>query len=236
MVVGALLATAVASTRVQHGRASAQPPPPSAACAAQLDGWCARSDNKQGQMAECLSTLKKQNSTLPMVAAFTTNKGESPACVCVPPRPPSFRHTQLIGLECAEEQARVWRGAATRRTISPRSPPLWPASTTALPQVCVRAYTRTHTLSLSCASLSLSLTHHPPSPSLHPHAHTAGPGTHCEDACSGAGPYLEALLRKCDPGWAPPPPPPPAPCPAGERTTLYRLALAHSSSVQCCQH
>ena len=172
LVVGALLATAVASTRVEHGRAAAQPPP-SAACAAQLDGWCARSDNKQGQMAECLSTLKKQNSTLPMVAAFTTNKGESPACVCVPP-PRSFRHTQLIGLECAVEQARVWRGAATRRTISPRSPPLWPASTTALPQVCVRARVRvrvrvrvsvsvvhTHTHSLSCASLSLSLTHHP---------------------------------------------------------------------------
>ena len=88
LVVGALLATAVASTRVEHGRATAQPPPPSAACAAQLDGWCARSDNKQGQMAECLSTLKKQNSTLPMVAAFTTNKGESPACVCVPPPRP----------------------------------------------------------------------------------------------------------------------------------------------------
>ncbi len=97
-------------------------------------------------METCLSTLKHLNSTLPMVAAFTTSKDEGVAWRCYSPD-----------------------------NLSPLTP------------MMSRQY----------------------------HCPATGPGTHCADACSGAGPYLEALLHKCDPNWTPPPPSPSVPCPTG---------------------
>ena len=118
---------------------SAAPKPPSAACAAKLDAWCAMPNNTLGQMDICLKTLEKQKSTLPMVAAYTTSKGEGVRWRCYSPD-----------------------------NLAPQNPLL------------ARQY------------------HCPNSP----------PGTACNDACSGAGGFLEKELKKCDPGWIPPPPPP----------------------------
>ena len=127
---------------------AAAPPPaaPTAACAAELDAWCAQDNNTLGKMNVCLATMKRQKSTLPMVAAFTASKKEGVKWRCYSPD-----------------------------NLSPATPLL------------ARKY----------------------------HCPTSGPGTGCQDACSGAGPFLEKLLRKCDPAWVPPPPPPPPPCPTG---------------------
>ena len=121
-------------------------PAPSAACTAELDTWCAQRNNSLGEMNLCYATLEKQNSTLPMIAAFSTSRGEGLAWRCYSPD-----------------------------NLSPLSPLL------------ARKY----------------------------HCPMSGPGKGCQDACSGAGHFLEKLLKKCDPSWVPPPPAPPAPCPAG---------------------
>jgi hypothetical protein len=47
------------------------------------------------------------------------------------------------------------------------------------------------------------------------------------DFCSNSA-QLEALLRKCDPGWTPPPPPP---CPAGQRCPLTVFPGGHIPSL-----
>ena len=118
-------------------------PGPSAACTAELDAWCAKANNTEGQMNVCRETLVKRNSTLPMVAAFTTSKGEGVRWRCYSPD-----------------------------NLAPQNPLL------------ARQY----------------------------HCPKTAPGNACSDSCSGAGGFLEKLLKKCDPSWSPPLPPPPPPC------------------------
>jgi polygalacturonase len=147
-------AAAAAVAAASSTRDVTSPPPGSisAPCAAELDAWCARRHNNSlGHMDACYATLERENSTLPMVAAFTINKGENRAWRCYSPD-----------------------------NLAPSNP------------ILARKY----------------------------HCPVSAPGTHCNDACSGAGPYLEALLRGCDPNWTPPPPPPPPPCPPGATCPL----------------
>ena len=118
--------------------AAGAPTPPSAACTAKLDAWCAQTNNTEGEMNICRETLVKRKSTLPMVAAFTTSKGEGVRWRCYSPD-----------------------------NLAPQSPLL------------VRQY----------------------------HCPTTAPGNACTDSCSGAGGFLEKLLKKCDPTWIPPVPP-----------------------------
>jgi hypothetical protein len=162
--------------------------------------------------------------TLPMVAAFTTNLHEEVAWRCYSPDNLSPQAPLLVG--DATNVVSFWK------MVSKFISAFFSSSLDLLLFTKRMKHTyhvlKTHRGATGGGAFLQARKYHCP---------TSGAGTACNDACSGAGPYLAALLKKCDPGWTPPAPPPAPPCPPGAVKSAPRfLACEITVFSVVCQH